>query len=140
MGKYDLFYKGRERWTGKCKEKVINHRNNEFAEFLLKPIVDIEYYLPEFKEFDIKQLFINGDTQNRVLINLNVPSLFKRIKTKVHHEDTDTGKDRDRDNNTSNSCKTYLYSFYKNKILSHINANNVTSSDCNMKQLDYVTK
>ena len=90
MGKYDLFYKGRERWTGKCKEKVMNHRNNEFVEFLLKPIVDIEYYLPEFKEFDAKELLINGDAQKGVSINLNVPSLFKRIKRKVRHEDTKT--------------------------------------------------
>ena len=114
-GKEDLFYKGREGY----KEKVMNHRNNEFVEFLLKPIVDVEYYLPEFREFDIKELFINGDIEKGVLVNLNVPLLFRRIKRKRHN------KGRDNSNNNNNSRKTYLHSFYASKIVSQINANNI---------------
>ena len=107
-GKWELFYKGGKRY----KEKVINHRNNDFVEFLLKPIMDVKYYLPEFREFDIKGLFINGDIEKGVLVNLNVPLLFKRIKGKIH---------RNEDNDNS---KTYLHSFYVNKIVFKINVNN----------------
>ena len=51
----ELFYG--EKKLNKIKYKVLNHYTNNLMKPLLFPILDMNYYLPPFKEFDKNKLF-----------------------------------------------------------------------------------
>ena len=82
----DVFYSP----TGKkkFKRKVINHYSLDMANPLLGPILDVNYYLPKFKYFDVKNLFLNeiegengkSEKITDYNINLNISSILSAIK------------------------------------------------------------
>jgi hypothetical protein len=49
----DLFFNHPE----KLKLKVMNHYTSQFSRPILIPILDVDYYIPKFSRFDIKNLF-----------------------------------------------------------------------------------
>ena len=40
-----------------CKYRLLNHMSEDYTRILLTPIIDIDYYLPQFSKFEIKNLF-----------------------------------------------------------------------------------
>ena len=48
----------------KLKLKLINHYTKTFMKPILVPILDVEYYLPEFSGFKIENLFVEGKDGN----------------------------------------------------------------------------
>ena len=57
------------------KLKKMNFLSQEMTQFLLKPILDIEYELPNFKKFDKKNLFNKKSISYK--INLNIDEILK---------------------------------------------------------------
>ena len=50
--------------------KIKNNLSEEFTRVLISPIIDMENYLPQFSQFDTKNLFKQTD--------LNKKSLYKK--------------------------------------------------------------
>ena len=65
-----LFYEHPEM----LKLKRMNHVTKDMAQLLMKPILDIEYYLPHFKKFDKKKLFNKNDYHYQ--INLDIDEIL----------------------------------------------------------------
>ena len=53
------------------KLKRMNHLTKEMTQILLKPILDFEYYLPNFKKFDKKQLFNKNNKFYQVKLDID---------------------------------------------------------------------
>ena len=56
------------------KLKRMNHLTKDMAQLLMKPILDIEYYLPHFKKFDKKKLF--NEKNYYYQINLDIDEIL----------------------------------------------------------------
>ena len=67
----NLFYRHPEY----LKLRVKNHFTKDMTKILLSPILDINYYLPNFKAFDKSKLFNPDDY--KYFINLNFDKIFK---------------------------------------------------------------
>jgi len=63
------------------KLKLINHYTKTFMKPILVPILDINYYLPAFSDFDTNKLFRvivnNNKNQNNFLINLDIDKILR---------------------------------------------------------------
>ena len=57
----------------KCKIK--NHLTKDMTKIILTPILDLEYYMPEFSKFEPKKLFNEGDYNYK--INLDIESILR---------------------------------------------------------------
>ena len=80
-----LFYQHPEM----LKLKKINHLTKDMAQLVMKPILDIEYYLPHFKKFDKKKLF--NDNSYHYQINLDIDEILydeEYIKSDKEHNKT----------------------------------------------------
>ena len=60
------------------KLKLINHYTKTFMKPLLAPILDIEYYLPEFSGFKISELFVkNNDSNTNFKLTMDIDKILK---------------------------------------------------------------
>ena len=62
------------------KLKLINHYTKTFMKPILVPILDINYYLPAFSDFDTSKLFRDVDNNknpNNFLINLDIDKILR---------------------------------------------------------------
>ena len=60
------------------KLKLINHYTKTFMKPILEPILDIEYYLPEFSGFKVNTLFTPNDEVNkRFKITMDIDKILK---------------------------------------------------------------
>ena len=92
----DLFFNHPEY----LKLKLKNHLTKEMTMPLLAPILDIDYYLPDFSKFDNKKLFNDGDYYYKV--NLDIDDILRdEIEEKI-------------ENNISNNDKLNEINFIKN--------------------------
>ena len=66
-----IFYKHPEHL--KCKIK--NHLTKEMTKIILTPILDLEYYMPDFSKFDSQKLFNEGDYKYKV--NLDIEEILR---------------------------------------------------------------
>ena len=70
----DNFYKD----ISGFKLKLINHYTKNFMKPILKPIIDVSYYLPEFSGFNPKDLFLNDEEDNKIFkLNMDLDKVLK---------------------------------------------------------------
>ena len=50
----------------KLKYRLLNHLSEDYTRVLLTPIVDVNYYLPQFSKFDDKELFRNVSSYKQI--------------------------------------------------------------------------
>ena len=62
--------------VSKVKYKLINHYTKSFMKPLLAPILDINYYLPDFSGFDSSKIF---NTKEKFIVNMDLDKI-KKIK------------------------------------------------------------
>ena len=69
------------------KYKLLNHYTEDFAKIILTPIVDLDYYIPSFSEFETKNYFRTPENQIPIycLVDLsfallNSPKIFRYNK------------------------------------------------------------
>ena len=63
-----------------CKYKLLNHMTEDFTRLLLTPIIDIDYYLPKFSKFELKDLFRNENKDHLIQISKIADLSLKEIK------------------------------------------------------------
>ena len=88
------------------KYKKMNHLTKEMTEILLKPVIDVDYYMPIFKKFDKKKLF-NVNNYN-YKINLDVDNI---LICDISDQET---KNKNKINSSSTKKLNYLECIYKN--------------------------
>lgn len=78
-----LFYKHPEY----LKYHIKNHFTNDMTKVLLSPILDVDYYLPEFKTFYKNKIFNKDDYKYMIKLNVNeILSLDEEENIKVSNE------------------------------------------------------
>ena len=72
----EVFYDEKNKY--KLKYKIRGHLTCDFMRPLVKPILDIDYYLPNFTNFNPAELFDNTkhDSNEIYSVNLNIRSIF----------------------------------------------------------------
>ena len=114
----DLFFKHPENL--KLKQK--NHLTKDMTMPLLVPILDMDYYLPDFGKFDKKNLFNGGDCNYK--ISLDIDDILrdemdetiennKKNKDNKGNKDNKTNKIDDLNFTKNNYNFNYLESIYK---------------------------
>ena len=63
-----------------CKYRLLNHMSEDYTRILFTPIIDIDYYLPHFSKFEIKNLFRNENKDHLKQITKITDLLLKPIK------------------------------------------------------------
>ena len=69
--------------------KIKNHLSEEFTRILISPIIDMENYLPQFSQFDTKDLFKPTDLNKKSIYkitNLNLIKFFFDKKKKLEEK------------------------------------------------------
>ena len=51
-----------------CKYRLLNHMTEDFTKIFLTPIIDMNYYLPKFSKFEIKNLFRSENKDHLIQI------------------------------------------------------------------------
>ena len=51
-----------------CKYRLLNHMTEDFTKIFLTPIIDMNYYLPKFSKFEIKNLFRDENKDHLIQI------------------------------------------------------------------------
>ena len=92
------------------KNKIKNHYTEGMYKVLLSPILDVKYYLPDFRGFDKSKLFNENDYQYN--INLNIDEILKEKVSSIHKDKNNKNKNENLSNNTHKF--NYLESIYKN--------------------------
>ena len=88
--RYKIFKKNAFSWRGfwskrenfyknisSFKLKLINHYTKNFMKPILKPIIDISYYLPEFSGFNPKDLFLPENDNKIFKLNMDLDKVLK---------------------------------------------------------------
>ena len=82
----DFFY-NKDKYE--LKYKLVNHLTNDYTRVLLKPILNIDYYLPEFTQFNYDILFRKQENKNELYCLTDLSFLVKEHKTPLITESED---------------------------------------------------
>ena len=85
------------------KLKLINHYTKNFMKPILKPIIDISYYLPEFSGFNPKDLFLPENDNKIFKLNMDLDKVLKITEQNI----SSNTKEKDETN------ENYLVNIYK---------------------------
>ena len=89
----DFFY-NKEKY--KLKYRLVNHLSSDFTRVFLTPIIDINYYLPQFRLFDENNLFRKVSSYKQIykVTNLffDIKKLPPRINSKKNTKNTNSQK------------------------------------------------
>ena len=70
------------------KLQVKNHFTKEMTKVILSPILDIDYYLPQFSKFDKKKLFNIDDYKYKISLNVEeILKISEDIKNEIKNEE-----------------------------------------------------
>ena len=87
------------------KYKLLNHYTEDFAKILLTPIVDLDYYLPKFTEFQTETLFRIPENKKPIyyLVDLSFALLkYKKNFNKIKHNEENNNQEKNENNNELN--------------------------------------
>ena len=117
----DFFYK-KDKYD--LKYKLVNHLTDDYTRVLFKPILNLDYYLPEFSKFNYDKLFRKIDKKS-ILYLTDLSFFVKEHKTPlITNEDEGENKTNEKDkennkNDSKNDCQNENYN-----ILYDIKLNN----------------
>ena len=84
------------------KYKLLNHYTEDFAKILLTPIVDLDYYLPTFSEFQTETLFRTPENKKPIyyLVDLSFALLnSKKIFNQITNNEENINQEKQENNN-----------------------------------------
>ena len=84
------------------KYKLLNHYTEDFAKILLTPIVDLDYYLPTFSEFQTETLFRTPENKKPIyyLVDLSFALLnSKKIFNQITNSEENINQEKQENNN-----------------------------------------
>ena len=139
----DFFYNKKDY---RLKYRLLNHMSDDFTRVLLTPIIDINYYLPQFSKFDPINLFRNISKYKSVCRAADLSFGLKKVppfelndkkdnKNKNKNEKKDTPVDNSK-NNESSPKSTETTGKEDNKI----EEENKIKEDENKNALYYIGK
>ena len=106
------------------KVKLKNHFTNEMIKPLFSPVLDINYYLPNFTKFNKKKLF--NDNNYNYNINLDIDEILGDDNTNLNNVNEilkKTKEERDKNKNLKRiSINTYYNTYNKKRM--HVIRNN----------------
>ena len=79
------------------KYKLLNHYTEDFAKILLTPIVDLDYYLPTFSEFQTETLFRTPENKKPIyyLVDLSFALLnSKKIFNQITNNEENINQEK----------------------------------------------
>ena len=71
------------------KYKLVNHLSEDFTRVLLKPVLNIDYYLPEFTQFNYENLFRKQKNKKELLCLADLSFIVKEHKTPLMPDEDD---------------------------------------------------
>ena len=95
----------------KLKYKIINHYTKTLMKPLLSPILDIEYYLPEFTYFKLEKLFMKDDNEEKNEFKLTM-DIDKILKLSEQNQITMNNIKEIFDKSSKKSRENYLRKIY----------------------------
>ena len=98
--KRDNFFKN----VSSFKVKLINHYTKNLMKPILKPIIDISYYLPEFSGFDPKNLFLQDKEDQIYKLNMDIDKVLRISETNIQNDACITSNEKE---------ENYLVQIYK---------------------------
>ena len=80
------------------KYKLLNHYTEDFSKILLTPILDLDYYLPNFSEFETQYLFRNPENEIPIYYLVDL-SFNLNKKRKIFHQVNNEKENKEQDKN-----------------------------------------
>ena len=99
-----------------CKYRLLNHMTEDFSRIFLTPIIDMDYYLPIFSKFEIKNLFRANNKDGLI----QIPKLAD-LSFKQRQKEEEKQKEEKSDFSSLNGL--YLIKEAEFKNLNDINSN-----------------
>ena len=102
----ELFYKNANR----LKLKIINHYTKNFMKPILMPILDLDYYIPNFTHYDINFMFTDDTMKNKKdKINLDIDQILK-----IDENSSNNNNNTEINEKEISPIDNYLRHIYKN--------------------------
>ena len=98
-----------------CKYRLLNHMSEDYTKLLLTPIIDIDYYLPQFSKFEITNLFRKENRDHLKQITKIADLTLKSIKKEKNK--------KEENNELSNMNGLFLIKEAEYKDMNEINSN-----------------
>ncbi len=87
------------------KYKLVNHLTDDYTKVLLKPILNIDYYLPEFTEFNYDTLFRKQENKQEIYSLVDLSFLVKEHKTPLITEPNDEKEEKEEEKKEQKESK-----------------------------------
>ena len=107
-----------------CKYKLLDHMTEDYTRIFLTPIMDMDYYLPKFSKFEIKNLFRSQNKNNLIQIHrLTNLCLLDTEKDKDKEKDKNeiTQEKKEENNESQNYNELYLLRKAEYKYMDELN-------------------
>ena len=85
-----------------CKYRLLDHMTEDYTRIFLTPIIDMDYYLPQFSKFELQNLFRSKNKDNLIQI-CKITDLS--IKEKEKEKEKETEKDKKDENEIKEETK-----------------------------------
>ena len=105
----DYFYNKKKY---RLKYRLLNHLSDDYTRVLLTPIIDVDYYLPEFSKFDPSNLFRNTVEYNPICKVVDLSVDLKLLKSPEKNE-----KKGDNNKKENETIGTTINNSNSNKII-----------------------
>ena len=129
------------------KYKLVNHLTEDFTHVLLKPISNIDYYLPLFTEYNYGNLFRKKENKKEILYLADLSFVVKEHKTPLLPIDKEEGEEKkntdepkkeekktQNENEKNEENKNNFNSLYDIKLNYYKDLENITNDKEKMKK------
>ena len=86
------FFYNKEKYE--FKYKLVNHFTEDYTRPLLKPILNLDYYLPEFTQYNYENLFRKQENKNDIYRSTDLSFIIDEHKTPLIKEEEDKKGDK----------------------------------------------
>ena len=108
------------------KYKLVNHYTEDFNKILLTPIVDLDYYLPKYSEFETETLFRVPENQTPIyyLVDLsfallNSKKIFNKNNNNIEENNTIQENNENKKENINQSIKKIKNALFDLKLINY---------------------
>ena len=126
----ELFY-NKDKYD--LKYKLVNHLTEDYARVLLKPILNIDYYLPEFTRFNYEKLFRKKENINEILHSTDLSFVVREHKEPLLGE-TAEDDDEKEENKKEDEIHHDYNILYDIKLIYYKDLENIRMNEEGMKK------
>ena len=101
----DLFYKN----VNRLKLKMVNHYTKNLMKPLLMPILDLDYYIPNFTHYNVNEMFMDDSMKNKKdKINLDIDEIL--------NNEQNSNLDNEKEISPCDNYFRYIYRYSNNEL------------------------